>query len=79
MGGRPVWLASGSLWGRDRREPIVTGRWSGAQRSTVLNALDLLLSGVGDPERERCFRMNVTLCLHRGLTAEEEASLADCG
>jgi hypothetical protein len=30
------------------------------------------LKGVGDPKRERLFRMNVTLCLHR-VTTDAEA------
>ena len=33
------------------------------------------LAGVGDLERERLFRMNITLCLHRALTEAEKAGL----
>lgn len=32
------------------------------------------LAGVGDPERERGCRMNVTLCLHRALSDSEIAA-----
>lgn len=33
------------------------------------------LDGVGDPARQRCFRMNITLCLHRAVTEKEASRL----
>ena len=37
--------------------------------------LILALAGVGDVSRERLFRMQVTLCLHRAVTEEECSDL----
>lgn len=75
MRGQPVWLASLS-----RRSPITgrrlaTGNWS---KQTVEESIDLLrrmIGPAGDRSRERIFRMNVTMCLHRALTAAEVAAL----
>ncbi len=73
MEGRPVWLTSLSVWHRD--ELVPTGVWT--KRQSTLEAAtevlrDVVLGGVGDASRERLFRMNVTLCLHRGLSEMEE-------
>lgn len=74
MDGEPVWLVSGSM--RDIRGEIVrTARMSGAERVRVLDTMGEVLDGIGDDAHERCFRMNVTLCIHRALTADEKASL----
>lgn len=74
MNGRPVWLASVSH--RDRDGQIVpTGRWSSDVRARANALVGRALLGVGDLSREVAFRMNVTLCRHRGLTEEEEAGL----
>lgn len=76
MDGRPVWLASVSR--RDVLGNIVpTGEWPMAMRNKAERLLKEILRGAGDPSRERLFRMNVTLCLHRGLTEAEEAGLPD--
>jgi hypothetical protein len=32
---------------------------------------DVALRGIGDPERERLFRMCITMCLHRGVRQDE--------
>jgi hypothetical protein len=46
--------------------------WKRLEAERLLNRT---LSGVGDMDRERLFRMNITLCLHRALTANEKAGL----
>lgn len=74
MEGRPVWLASVAC--RDGRgELVATGDWPADARTRADEILTRLLAGVGDESREVVFRMNITLCRHRGLTDEEEASL----
>jgi hypothetical protein len=74
MNGRPVWLASVSH--RDSLGRIVpTGRWSERRREKADRVIERLLDGVGDPGREVAFRMNITVCRHRGLTNEEEVGL----
>ena len=54
-----------------RKGLVVSGTWypDGAA------VLRWGLLGVGDYARERVFRMNVTLCLHRGVTEDEAAGL----
>lgn len=75
MEGRPVWLASLSL--RDRFGIIAgTATWSPTRIRKMHAALEDVLSGVGDVNAQRLFRMNVTLCLHRALTLDEEAGLS---
>lgn len=76
MEGRPVWLASISVWWQGAVVP--TGIWTPdtPAREAALSILrDELLDGVGDPSRERLFRMNVTLCMHRGLSEQEEEKI----
>lgn len=75
MQGQPVWLVSVS------RKSIITGRfvpvvrWTPEQMSEARTLIGDVLRGVGDRRRERLFRMNVTLCLHRALTDDEVAAL----
>jgi hypothetical protein len=74
MNGRPVWLASISM--RDSLGQVIpTGRWSERQREKADRIIERVLHGVGDESREVAFRMNVTVCRHRGLTDTEEAGL----
>lgn len=76
MDGRPVWLASVSL--RDKKgSPILTPKWSEGTMRRAQDALHAVVAGIGDPERERCFRMQVTVCLHRALSDSEIARLPD--
>lgn len=75
MDGRPVWLASFSLWNQGRNIP--TAEWTLATRRKAESQLKTLLQGAGDPSRERVFRMCLTLCYHRGLSPEEEEQLPD--
>jgi hypothetical protein len=73
MGGQPVWLASVS-----RRNPA-TGRlvanptWTEGLRAQAIALLRGAVRGLGDPTRERLFRMNITYCLHRAASDAEEA------
>lgn len=76
MEGRPAWLASIAMRLPDG-SPKLTGEWTRAERRRADKRLDKLLGNVGDPTRERAFRMNLTLCLHRALSDREIATLSD--
>jgi hypothetical protein len=68
MSGWPVWLASMSK--RNRHGQITCAKhW--AKDPMAYDYLCRALHGRGDRTRERLFRMNVTLCLHRAATEEE--------
>ncbi len=75
MNGQPVWLVSVSRKSviTDRFVPVV--RWTPDQMSEARHLMEQVLRGVGDKQRQRRFRMNVTLCLHRALTDAEVAQL----
>lgn len=68
-----MWLASVSKRKSDG-SPIPTARWAVENSGTRRHAERLIedaLRGVGDPTRERQFRMPITLCRHRGLSDAE--------
>jgi hypothetical protein len=72
MKGQPVWLASISR--RSALHPskaISTQLWPKQARDEAEAHLLRLLGPAGNPARERLFRMQVTMCLHRALTDEE--------
>lgn len=70
-----MWLAS--IARRNTFGKIIpTGKWPELERHRAEVLLGQALAGVGDESREVAFRMNVTLCRHRGLTGREEASLS---
>jgi hypothetical protein len=73
MNGQPVWLASISRR-RDNGRVLYVPEWSDSQRRAAEWTLRRTLRGVGNPDRERLFRMNVTLCLHRAATDAEVAA-----
>lgn len=77
MRGQPVWLASLTRWQGSPRHstPRTTGTWTPGELADGFARLRVLLDGVGDPERERGFRMNLTLCIHRATTPDEAARL----
>jgi hypothetical protein len=77
MEGWPVWLASVTLW--DREEEIrPTETWTAADRERVDELFDeVILRGIGDPSRQRQFRMCATMCRHRALTSEEARTLPE--
>jgi hypothetical protein len=75
MRGTPVWLVSVS-----RQSPITRGRlstqvWSPAMLQESADVLRRVLGPAGDPTRERLFRMQISVCLHRAATPEEIAGL----
>jgi hypothetical protein len=73
MDGQPVWLASISRK-RENGRTIYVPEWSAAQLREAQKKLRQLLDGAGDVSRERLFRMNITLCLHRAATDAEVAA-----
>lgn len=73
MNGAPVWLASLS-W-RRYGAIVPTDEWAPSRRKRLLEHLRDQLRGVGDPARERAFRMCSTLCIHRALSKAEELQL----
>lgn len=76
MAGVPVYLASiskRSPLGMDK--PISTQLWSPELRADAEGWLLRLLGPAGDRSRERLFRMQITLCLHRALTSAEVEAL----
>lgn len=73
MQGQPVWLASVSRQ-RPNGRMLYVPEWSPSQRRDAERQLRQVLEGVGNPSRERLFRMNVTLCLHRAATDAEVAA-----
>lgn len=77
MGGVPVWLASYSL--RNKKGMLVTtDLFDAVQRRRARDVLLQALAGVGDVNRFRLFRMQVTTCLHRALTDEERDAICAC-
>lgn len=75
MNGAPVWLASLSRPNLATRERLPTTRWTGAQMADGEHILRQTLDGIGDPTAQRLFRMQLTLCLHRRVSQEEQAHL----
>jgi hypothetical protein len=75
MDGQPVWLASVSVLRHGRR--IATGDLTAPEREMVRGLLWELADGIGDESRQRLFRMNVTMCLHRAASSSEVAGLPE--
>lgn len=75
MRGSPVWLASVSRQNRITRGPLATPSWSKPVMAESIGLLRRLLGPAGDASRERVFRMQVTVCLHRALSPVEIAGL----
>jgi hypothetical protein len=76
MNGQPVWLASISRI-RNNGTRFYVPEWSESQLRDAERRLRLVVDGVGDVTKERLFRMNVTLCLHRAATDAEVAAQPD--
>lgn len=70
MNGQPVWLVSMSLDRPDGRK-LPVPRWPSGYRLEAPTRMREVLGGCGDEARERLFRMNVTMCLHRAATDAE--------
>lgn len=76
MNGQPVWLASISR--RDSKGArVYVPEWGKAVRDVAERLLRQMVDGVGNPSRERLFRMNVTMCLHRAASDEEVAAQSE--
>ena len=54
---------------------MATGLWTKQTVDDSAALLRRLIGPAGNPARERLFRMNVTLCLHRACTPEEVGAL----
>jgi len=76
MQGQPVWLCSVSHY--DKTGLLTTGTWSKDDFALAERLAHSALAGVGNPARERGFRMNITFCIHRAINAEEETALPTC-
>jgi len=70
-----VWLASYSR--QNNRGFIATGKWKEDAFERGYAMLSKALTGVGTNTKERLFRMNITLCLHRAAREEEIAELPE--
>lgn len=75
MDGQPVWLASISR--RYQGKFVAVPRWTPNLLSEMTGQLMGVLNGVGDMSRQRMFRMNLTLCLHRAATDVEVGFMPD--
>ena len=73
MDGQPVWLCSISRLKPNGRT-LYLPDWHPSVLRDAERLLRYTLEGVGDVTRERLFRMNVTLCLHRAATDDEVAA-----
>lgn len=71
MNGSPVWLASISKASPLRGGRLATPLWTPQTMQESWAWLRRLVGPAGDPSRERIFRMNVTVCMHRAATAED--------
>lgn len=75
MNGVPVYLVSMSRTNVQTMRLMPVGSWNKAWLERGVQLMRQVVQGLGDPRRERHFRMNATLCLHRALTAQEVAAL----
>jgi hypothetical protein len=76
MDGVPVYLVS--LSRRDFGGKIIpASTWSAHAIKLYSDLMRSVIAGLGDESRERIFRMNVTLCLHRALTEAEILALPE--
>lgn len=77
MRGRPVWLASISRASKLRGGRLATPLWTKETMAESWALLRRLVGPAGDTTRERIFRMNVTVCLHRAISDEDLERLPD--
>lgn len=75
MDGLPVWLVSESRRSPHTNRIRTVPTWAEEERQATIALLREVLADAGDPSRERIFRMQVTMCLHRSLSDEEMAAL----
>ncbi len=69
MDGQPVWLCSVSRARRGRT--LATKKWTKGEFTFAEGIAHGILDGVGNPECERAFRMNITFCIHRAVSLNE--------
>lgn len=74
MDGQPVWLCSVSRRSK-AGEIIGTSQWSADDFRRAELFAHASLAGVGDRDRERAFRMNITFCIHRAVSDAEKTKL----
>lgn len=72
-----MWLASVSIRSRLTGKIVPTYRQTDEQRALAQQHLLTILSGVGDHDRERCFEMCITTCLHRAVTQAEADAMPE--
>lgn len=77
MNGQPVWLASVARRDYKTGNILPNSAWTTWQKDDSITLLRQALFGVGDLNRDRLFRMNITYCLHRALTDEEVSRLPE--
>lgn len=75
MDGQPVWLCSVSHMDRRTGQIKATGKWDKEEVAMAERLAHSALKGVGDPARERAFRMNITFCIHRAVSDAEKAAM----
>src|SRR5262245_37898311 len=75
MDGDPVYLASLSRWSVLTNNTVLVPNWPKPWLKEGIDILRSTIGPLGDKKRERVFRMNLTLCLHRALRPEEVARL----
>lgn len=68
-----MWLCSVSQL--DKKGIKGTAEWSPDEFAMAERLAHSALFGVGNESRERAFRMNITFCIHRAVSAAEMASL----
>ena len=77
MDGKPVWLCSVSHRDKPGRAGRIIGTadWKLPDFAMAERLAHAALCGVGDSNRERAFRMNITFCLHRAISPQEQIVL----
>lgn len=75
MDGWPVWLVSLSRTSVLTRQKILVPRWPEDWIRESTKIMRDVLRDAGDESRERIFRMNLTICLHRAISQAEYDSL----
>lgn len=70
-----MWLASTATRNRKTGKIIRTDKLAPDVLYKAIVLLREAVEGRGDPERERLFRMNATICLHRVLSTEDRLAL----
>lgn len=70
-----MWLCSVSL--APNGVTKATAKWNLSEFLAAEQIAHKALAGVGNPEQERAFRMNITFCIHRALNDDEIEKLPE--